>query len=309
MGNKIRKTSTNMRDALLFIDTCIFLDFYRAKGPDGKLAILDLIDNNHDRIITGEQVEMEYKKNRRALILKAVKSFKMPEWGTLDVPAFLEETQAAKMIEKRKAEIKKQVKRITDQLKKVLEKPGDYDPVYQCLQRLFKAGGPCNLTRKNKEERLRNRIHSLARKRYVLGYPPRKPEDTSCGDGVNWEWIVHCATKSDRNIIIVSRDGDYGTSVDGKSAINDWLSWEFKDRISQQRGVILTNRLTAAFKMAAIAVTPEQVKEEDSMMEARSEAVQKIPAIPRVASPEERWQQMWDNLQALDPSSRKTQTE
>jgi hypothetical protein len=45
-----------MKDPLIFIDTNIFLDFYRAAGRDTKLSILSLIDSNHDRIITGEQV-------------------------------------------------------------------------------------------------------------------------------------------------------------------------------------------------------------------------------------------------------------
>lgn len=271
MGKTTRKKSGDMRDALVFIDTCILLDFYRVRGHDGKLSILDLIDRNQERIITGEQIEMEYKKNRRSLILSALRSFKTPDWSTLTVPAFLEEAQAAKMIGKHKGDINKQARRIVDRLNKAMDKPGDYDPVYQCLQRLFKTDGPYNLTRKHKDDSLRNRIHALARRRHILGYPPRKPGDTSCGDCVNWEWIIHCATQSQRNVVIVSRDGDYGT-MDTKPALNDWLLWEFKDRISQQRGIMLTDRLTNAFKIAKIAVTEEQIKEEDSMVQARSEA-------------------------------------
>lgn len=54
---------------LLFIDTNILLDFYRVRGRQGELSILDHIDQHHDRIITGSQVEMEFKKNRSAVIL------------------------------------------------------------------------------------------------------------------------------------------------------------------------------------------------------------------------------------------------
>lgn len=298
MSKENRKISTDVRDALIFIDTCILLDFYRAMGRDGELAILGLIDNNHQQIITGEQVEMEYKKNRGELILEALKAFKMPEWGTLAVPAFLKEAEAAKKIADYKKGIEDQVKQIKDHLKKVWEEPSDYDPVYQCLQRLFRAGDLYNLNRKAKEERLRNRIYALARKRYILGYPPRKDKDTSCGDGVNWEWVIHCASESHRNVIIVSRDGDYGTTINGKPVINDWLSWEFSDRVSREQHVVLTDRLTAAFKMTEIAVTPEQIKEEDDVIKARESRLRL-----------DRAQRLWDYLQVMDPSLLKVQEE
>ena len=59
-------------DALIFIDTNIFLDFYRIRSSDISVSYLDLINSNHDKIITGTQIEMEYKKNRQNVILESI---------------------------------------------------------------------------------------------------------------------------------------------------------------------------------------------------------------------------------------------
>ena len=56
---------------LIFIDTNIFLDFYRQRGPQDSLSILAHIDEHHESIITSSQVEMEFKTNRPAAILAA----------------------------------------------------------------------------------------------------------------------------------------------------------------------------------------------------------------------------------------------
>ena len=52
-------------DALLFIDTNIFLDFYRDRKSDVSTKFLEQIERCKDRLILGSQLEMEYKKNRQ----------------------------------------------------------------------------------------------------------------------------------------------------------------------------------------------------------------------------------------------------
>lgn len=250
-------------DDLIFIDTNIFLDFYRVRGKDMSLSLLDRIDKNRARIISTDQVQMEYKKNRQKVILKTFQEFKCPQLGTLDVPVFLEQAQPAKMIGKSRKEVKAQAKKVMGRMEKVLKSPSRTDPVYKTLQRLFKAGGPYYLSRTNKK---RHEIRDLARKRYELGYPPRKDNDTSYGDAINWEWIIECASFSGAGIVIVSRDTDYGRVHSGESILNDWLGQEFKDRVSRKRKVSLTSRLAEAFKRASIQVTQEEVTQEEEFL-------------------------------------------
>lgn len=250
-------------DALVFIDTNIFLDFYRIRSGDVSVSYLKLIDDHRNRIITGSQVAMEYKKNRQRVILESIRGMKNPDWNAIGTPALLQRAQAAKMIDKKRKEVATQQNRLKEKITKILRNPTNNDPVYQCLQRLFKNNSAYNLNRTNK---IRFEIRRLARKRWVLGYPPRKKDDTSIGDAINWEWVVRCAEISGKDIIIVTRDADYGVVYEGSSILNDWLDQEFKERISQQRRVYLTDRLSAAFKALSYPVSEEMVEEEERIL-------------------------------------------
>lgn len=249
-------------DTLLFVDTNILLDFYRIRKSDISTKYLEQLEACKDRLITGSQVEMEYKKNRQGVIVESLKNFTSPDWGKLAAPALVADIQAAKMVEKSKKELLLQHKKVDDKIQKVLSDPTHHDPVYQTLQRLFKYDSPFNLSREKKE---RISIRSLARKRFILGYPPRKQGDTSIGDAINWEWIVKCSIDSGKHIVIVTRDTDYGAIYEGKSYLNDWLRQEFSERVSQKRKIILTDRLSSGLKIVHAVVTKEMEEEEERM--------------------------------------------
>ena len=251
-------------DALIFIDTNILLDFYRIRSSDVGLSLLSHIDDNHNKIITGNQIEMEFKKNRQKVILESINRIKTPDWAGLAPPAYLSEAQPVKVIEKNKKELSKQQRALKKRLESILKNPTRNDPVYQCLQRLFKNGTTYNLDRKKK---IRKTVRSLAWKRFFLGYPPRKKEDTSMGDAVNWEWIIQCALDSGKHIVIVSRDSDYGIMYNGQAMLNDALQQEFRERVSSKRKLILTDKLTEAFKQASISVSKKEEKQELDLIE------------------------------------------
>lgn len=252
-------------DALIFIDTNILLDFYRVRGGSG-LGLLEKIGEHHDIIITGSQVEMEYKKNRQRVILESLNRLKTPDWGGLTPPAFLSDAQPAKVITNNKSEISKQQKKLKKRIEAILRNPRKHDPVYKKLSKLFQHKSQFNLSR---EKPIRFKIRGLAWKRFILGYPPRKNNDTSIGDAINWEWILHCAKSCDRHILLVTRDSDYGIIYDKEIILNDWLAQEFRQRISQKRKLIITDKLTQAFKRANIPVTKKEEEEEASLIEGK----------------------------------------
>ena len=229
--------------------------------------MLDLIEAHKDLLITGSQVEMEYKKNRQRVILEALAAQKTPDWSGLTSPAFLADAKPARAITKSKKTITTQQAKLKKRIASILDRPNVSDPVFKCLSRVFKHPSDFNLTR---DKKVRFAIRTLARKRFVLGYPPRKHSDTSIGDAINWEWIVHCAAASGKDIIIVTRDSDYGCSYDGKFHLNDWLRLEFKERISRKRGLILTDRLAEAFKLVAVPVSAEAEEEEKKLVAEKS---------------------------------------
>jgi PIN domain len=158
-------------DALIFIDTNILLDFYRVRSGGVGLQLLDVIEKHKDILITGSQVEMEYKKNRQHVILEALRAQKTPDWSGLTSPAFLANAKPAQIIAKSKKTITTQQARLKTRIANVLEKPNISDPVFKAHERVFKYNSDYNLSRDKKD---RFTIRNRARKRFVLGYPPRK---------------------------------------------------------------------------------------------------------------------------------------
>ena len=90
------------------------------------------------------------------------------------------------------------------------------------------------------------------------------------GDAINWEWIINCAMGSGKDIIVVSRDNDYGVKYDDKLILNDWLSQEFKSRISRRRKILLTDRLAEAFKIVSVKISEEEERREDELIQESS---------------------------------------
>jgi len=202
---------------------------------------------------------MEFLKNRQKVIDKSLREFKSP---SLDgIPQILSGLQAAEMLRKHQKIAKNKFEEVKKKAENILSNPVAHDQVYKTFNRIFDKKSKINLCRPKKE---RFAVRNLARKRFILGYPPRKDSDTSIGDAINWEWIIHCALQSGANthVMIVSRDSDYGIQRDGKSFINDWLVREFKDRVSRSRKLVLTAKLTEALKVLEEIVTPEDEKEE-----------------------------------------------
>ena len=246
-------------DTLIFIDTNVFLDFYRVRHKGAKLSLLNTIESHKDKIITGDQVEMEFMKNRQKVILDTLKDIRTPEWNTLTTPAFLETNMTAQSIGKSQKEIETKIKTIKRRIGNVLTNPNRNDPIFKMTKKLFSHKSQYNLSR---EKKIRFEMRRLARKRWILGYPPRKPRDTSIGDAINWEWIIHCANINKSNIVIVSRDSDFGHIYDKSSILNDWLYAEFRRRVSRKRNITLTDRLSHGFESAKIRISKKAKEDE-----------------------------------------------
>lgn len=246
---------------LVFIDTNIFLDFYRLPGEGAKRQ-LEALKRHQDSLILSEQVRMEFLKNRQKAILDGMTTLKEPQ--PPQIPPILADYDSVKTLKSLISDARDCYKEVQSQLSDILEDPKSHDPVFQDLEKIFKKNGPLILDKKTKE---RDDIIQHAERRFKLGFPPRKSNDTSIGDAVNWEWLVHCAVKGNdgKNILIVSRDGDYGT-FKKKEYLNDWLHHEFHERVGIRREVKLTNKLTTALKLLDEHVAPEDLAAEEALI-------------------------------------------
>ena len=247
---------------LIFVDTNVFLDFYRIPGERARRQLDGLLKHRESLIVT-EQVEMEYLKNRQKVITEGLKNIKRASLA--NVPSLIAESKYGKSAIKSDQELGKKVKKLEDYASRILINPSANDSVYKTATKLFSSDHEWNLKRPNP---LRFTIRNRARKRFVMGYPPRKPNDTSIGDAINCEWIIHCAQESvlKHNILIVSRDTDYGVISGQALVLNDWLRTEFRKRVGARRKIILTNKLTVALKKLDELVTQADEEAEQSVI-------------------------------------------
>jgi hypothetical protein len=68
-----------------------------------------------------------------------------------------------------------------------------------------------------------------------------------------------------KNIILVTRDTDFGAIDETDSYLNDWLKQEFKQRVGTRRKLVLTDKLSKAFQILQIPVTKEMIEEEQKV--------------------------------------------
>jgi hypothetical protein len=252
MGSAVQK--------LLFIDTNIWLDFYRARNEAG-LKLLSHTEAVKDRLIVTFQLEAEFKKNRQTAILEGMQELKAPPH--ISRPGIFSDTKATKALTKSLKEAEGRVRKMKTRLAMALESPASHDPVYKACQRMFHRVDRLVLTR---EDPIRHVIRRKAFRRFMHGCPPRKRSDTSFGDSFNWEWMVYCANAFNAELVIVSRDSDYGVVFDDKAYINDHLRQEFSERVSNRRELLLYTRLSDALKHFKVPVTPTEAEAEEQLV-------------------------------------------
>src|SRR6266566_3724206 len=114
---------------LIFIDTNILLDFYRVRGRESGLSILKHIDDNLERFITTNQVEMEFKKNRQHVFLQSDKELKLPDWSGLQLASFLSESKQSKALARSQKEVKSYATTLRKRMTRMLKNPTTQDTV------------------------------------------------------------------------------------------------------------------------------------------------------------------------------------
>ncbi len=244
---------------LLFVDTNIWLDFYRQRQSDVALELLAKLESVADHIVVTNILDMEYRKNRQTAIAEGLKALASP--APLATHGIFSQAKAAKAIDTKLKAAGKLVTTLRARLIKALEDPTRHDPVYKTCQRIFSRDSDLVLNVES-DRRLKSVIRERAMRRFYLGCPPRKDDSLSLGDAVNWEWMVRCAEERNVDLVILTRDLDYGINVDKKLYVNDHLSQEFKDRVGLQRKVFLYDQSAQALKHFAVTVSKEAVESE-----------------------------------------------
>lgn len=207
---------------------------------------------------------MEYKRNRQAAISEGMQEIKAPT--NIARPGLLSDAKAVKAMQANLKAATDRVKSLKAKLKGIIENPAAHDPVYKVCQRIFHSGNPLLLTRENK---FKHFIRRKAFRRFLHGCPPRKKNDTSIGDALNWEWMIECALRNNAEWVIVSCDADYGIVFENKAYINDHLRQEFSERVSRKRKLLLYTKISEALKHFQIPKTKKEEEEEEQIILAK----------------------------------------
>jgi hypothetical protein len=181
----------------------------------------------------------------------------------LSRPGIFSDAQAAELVNRDLKVANKRIALLKARLIRALDNPARYDPVYKACQRIFHKSDSLTLTR---DDKIRHVIRRKAFRRFLHGCPPRKQNDTSIGDAFNWEWMIHCANENNAELVIVSRDQDYGIEIDNNVYINDHLKQEFSERVSKKRKIPLYTKLSDALKHFEVKVTAEEEKVESEVI-------------------------------------------
>ncbi len=251
------------KEYIVFIDTNKFLDFYLA--GDESLKYFDKLDKIKQSLVLTFQVEIEFIKNRQIKILEAMKQLTTPASPSL--PGFLRDGDDAKKIMEASKHHQKLVGELISKMKRILLDPEKEDHVLARCNKLFSLSSELNL---KLEHESRDTIIKRAYDRFVRGCPPRKASDTSYGDAINWEWLVECSVKTQRDVIIVTRDQDYGIRFDDRLHLNDWLRTEFETRTESKSKIHLTHLFSKALEMMSVEVSEKTKKSEEKAVRYQS---------------------------------------
>src|ERR1041385_1955037 len=121
--------ATKAKKTLLFIDTNIFLDFYRTEG-DAGLSLLEHVETVSGNLIMTDQVEAEFYCNRQRVISQALTNVKIPQIPDF-MPAYLADSKTAAALNKDIDRVKNRIRVIKDRFARILKDPARNDPVFK----------------------------------------------------------------------------------------------------------------------------------------------------------------------------------
>ncbi len=242
---------TNKEVKHVFIDSNIFLDFYRLGKEDlEKLnQLIDLIKNGDIKIYLTKQVYDEFYRNREDTFKKTYKGFldsKMDiQMNSIfkNYPEYQKLTLLKRALEKLKSDLGQKVE--TDMDKKSLVAD-------EVVRKIFDASQVINS----------DIFLDKAVIRHRLGNPPGK-KNNSYGDEINWETLLQTVPDKEK-LIIVSNDGDYESPMSERK-IDSYLEAEWK-KIKKSK-VYLYKSLGVFFKEHDIAIDFEIEQDKSSLIE------------------------------------------
>lgn len=245
----------------IFIDTNIFLDFYRLSEKDLKeiKKLLEYIKSGEIKIYLTQQIRNEFYRNRETVFSNTFNEFvKTKDDDSLEhifslnnILKGYQEYNNIKKIKKMLGKVRSElVNKIQDD---IINKNLSADKI---IKNIFEKAGV-----ENSDSFLDN-----AEKRLKLGNPPGK--NNSLGDAINWEFLLE-AVPQNQDLIVISRDGDFVSFMD-KERLHPFLDDEWKE--NKKSKIYFYNSLSNFFNNHDIKIKLEDKELKDFLIEKLDES-------------------------------------
>lgn len=277
-------------DALLFIDTNKYLDLYRILN--GKKLVSALSEQSSNIFVTQQIVDEVLRRK-----LEVTSHFLNEQLHGLKRSQHNLPDQFSGENDNQKGEILKNMREIGSQIDSInadidshalaifeqVEK--STDEVSECLKKVFS-----NAVAHDGGELER------AKSRKAVGNPPGKPTGP-LGDEINWEQIL-TQFKGKRRLWIISSDGDFFTTFQGRRYLNALLSEELSE-VAEQAEVYLFKEVSEGLdhfiEQTGVQADERMTSDEVEEIEAEERA---LPPLPSMRSGINVWQSRADALRA-----------
>lgn len=234
----------------VFIDSNIFLDFYRLGKEDlEKLnKLVDLINNGDIKVYLTKQVYEEFYRNREETFQKTYKNFLNSK---IDIqmnsifknyPEYKKLTLLKRALEKLKSDLGQKVENDVNSRSLVAD---------EIVRKIFDATSVIDS----------DKFLDKAVIRHRLGNPPGK-KNNSYGDEINWETLLF-EVPGNQKLIVISNDGDYESPM-SEGRADSFLQTEWKD--SKKSKIYLYKSLGTFFREHDIAIDFEIEQDKNSLI-------------------------------------------
>ncbi len=241
----------------LFIDTNIYLDYFRASSESlaSLKALKDLLAQKRVVLVIPEQTEQEYLR-RRSGIVEETRSELLKQRGSR---AFNRQTPVVRDWKKAKA-IEKIIRNLMSAYDNLLE---EYDKkslsektiADLLIKDIFK------LSEKLAEGKS---IIERANLRYMKGNPPKKyKDDRSFGDAIVWESLLDDAEKD--NLAIITHDTDFICKQKDEQVLNHFLRKEWEKKTKNKITLYISLAKFINYFEKKDVIKKEIVQEEEKM--------------------------------------------
>lgn len=210
-----------MTKTKLFIDTNIYLDYFRKSGESlsSLRELQKLLKIKKIELILPSQTKNEYLRRRNTIVEQTRKVLRERESElklNLPAPFMREWKKESKSLQNKVTAAQKSYKKI---LKKYdTQVYGEKTPADILINKLL-----LEATIIEDDEAIIQRAYL----RHLRGNPPRK-NDGSYGDAIAWETLMEKA--SGANLAIITRDSDFSEERKGKPSFNSFLKKEWRQK-------------------------------------------------------------------------------